>query len=460
MSKIDNRERIQELIEIVMSVAHGDYSVECKLTGENDDFDALAMGLNMMIDDLRNNIDLEKQNQKFKEINAELTKAKEKAQESDRLKSAFLSNMSHEIRSPMNAIMGFSALLGRGDTPPERTKEFYSYIENAGKQLLTLIEDIIDVSKIESNQLKVRKKIYKLDELLRQVFEIVEQDTKAFANKDIRLINNCKPHPDCYLKTDQVRFKQILINLLNNALKYTEKGKVEFGYELISKAKSKVVEIYVKDTGIGIPDDLKEVVFERFRQLHLDEFHEGTGLGLSITKGLVDLLDGDIRFSSEVNKGTIFHVAFPAFESKKTVVEKKGKAVKIEQLIDLSEYVIYIAEDRLDSYLYLVEILKPYGIKIKHVENGEQLIKLIKKQVPDMVLLDMHMPVKNGYKAIEEIRKMKYSFPVIAQTAYAMADERIKIMESGCDGYISKPINSSQLIREIKKHLSNRSKDN
>lgn len=454
MSKIDNKERIQELIEVVMSVARGDYSVECNLTGENDDFDALAMGLNMMIDDLRNNVDLEIQNQKFKEINAELTKAKEKAQESDRLKSAFLSNMSHEIRSPMNAIMGFSALLGRGDTPPERTKEFYGYIENAGKQLLTLIEDIIDVSKIESNQLKVRKKIYKLDDLLRQVFEIVEQDSKAFADKDIRLVNNCRPHPNCYLKTDQVRFKQILINLLNNAIKYTEKGEVEFGYELISKGKSKVIEIYIKDSGIGIPEDLKEVVFERFRQLHLNEFHEGTGLGLSITKGLVDLLDGDIRFVSEVNKGTIFHVTFPALKNNQSVVEKKEKAVQTEQHTDLSDFVIYIAEDRLDSYLYLVEILRPYGIQIKHAINGEQLINLVKKQKPDMVLLDMHMPVTNGYKAIEEIRKLNYNFPVIAQTAYAMADERMKILQSGCDGYISKPINASQLMREIKKHLS------
>lgn len=457
MKNFDNKERIQELIEVVMRVARGDYSVQCRLSGDNDDFDALAMGLNMMIDDLRNNIGLEKQNKKFKEINAELKKAKEKAQESDRLKSAFLSNMSHEIRSPMNAIMGFSALLGRGDTPPERTKEFYGYIENAGKQLLTLIEDIIDVSKIESNQLKVRKKPYKLDDLLHQVFEIVEQDTKIFANKNIRLVNKCKPNPDCFLNTDQVRFKQILINLLNNAIKYTDEGYVELGYKIISKKKSQLIEIYIKDTGVGIPDDLKEVVFERFRQLHLDEFHEGTGLGLSITKGLVDLLDGKIDFTSEVNKGTTFYITFSTLRNKKVLEEKQDDTKKADIPVDFSNYTIYIAEDRLDSYLYLVEILKPYGIQIKHVTNGEQLIELIKKQVPDMVLLDMHMPVKNGYKAIEEIRKLNYKFPVIAQTAYAMADERIKIMESGCDGYISKPINSGQLIREIKKHFAKNS---
>jgi signal transduction histidine kinase len=453
MDNLSDKERIHKLIDTVMKVAQGDYTVQNELSGKNDDLDALAMGLNMMIDDLRNNVDLEQQNKKIKAINAELKKAKEKAQESDRLKSSFLANMSHEIRSPMNAIMGFSALLGRSGTSPEKQKEFFSYIVNAGNQLLALIDDIIDISKIESNQLKIQKKTCNLNELLHQVFEIVKQNKKLKSKPHMQLILNCdKGQKDCYLDTDEVRFKQIFINLLNNAINFTETGYVELGYTLMKNQKKNLVQIHVKDTGVGIPKDSLNSIFERFRQIHLDRFQEGAGLGLSITQGLVDLLGGKISVESEIGKGSVFYITFPYFIKQKKQGREDIRNIP-DSLVDFSKYTIYVAENTVISYIYLEEILKPYGVRIRHAENGLELIDLIEKEIPDLVLLDIHMPVMNGYETIREIRKLKHTFPVVAQTAYATADEKAAILNSGCNGYISKPIDPDALIRELKKHL-------
>jgi len=448
-----DKERINKLLDTVMKVARGDYSVQNELSGESDDLDALAMGLNMMIDDLRNNVNLKSQNNRIRAINDELKKAKKKAQESDRLKSAFLANMSHEIRTPMNAIMGFSTMLRRSDISPEKQKKFYAHIENAGNQLMTLIDDILDLSKIESNQLKIHKYYCNVNDLLEQVFEIVKHNKRLIAKPDIQLVYHNGHYKDyCIVNTDQVRFKQIFINLMNNAIKFTEKGRVELGYSLLKKQNKDIVKLYVKDTGIGISDDLKDVIFERFRQVDNDQIQEGAGLGLSITKGLVDLLGGEISLESKSGTGTVFHVSFPCLIDQKNANKEKGNA-QMDLSPDLSDYTVYIAEDTLISYILLEEILEPFGIKMKQAENGKELIDLIEKQIPDLVLLDIRMPVMNGYEVMHEFRRRKYTFPVIAQTAYASDEERKQILNSGCKGYISKPVNPDMLIREIKKHL-------
>lgn len=440
-----------------MEVAKGNYSVQNEVSDKNDDLDALAMGLNMMIDDLRNNVDLKLQNRKIRKANDELKKAKEKAQESDRLKSAFLANMSHEIRSPMNAIMGFSAVLKKTSDLDEKHKKYFTYIENAGKQLLVLIDDIMDISKIESNQLHIDKKLYDLKDLLQQVFEIIKEDKKLETKPNLRLVLSCDINKDnCLINTDQVRFKQIFINLINNAIKFTDEGFIEVGYSLINQGKGYIVSLYVKDTGIGIPHDQQGSIFERFRQIHADRSQEGTGLGLSITKGLVDLLGGEINVESEPGKGSVFYINFPCLVKHVKDWETENKS-KTDASLILSDYLIYIAEDSAISYILLEEILNPHGIKIKHAKNGKELIELIEKQEPDLVLLDIHMPVMDGYETIREIRKRKYTFPVIAETSYAMADERTMILNSGCDGYIAKPINPDELILEIKKHLGRNS---
>jgi signal transduction histidine kinase len=453
MSEIFDKERIQNLIEVIMKVAQGDYTVQCNISQKNDEMDALGMGINMMIDDLQNNVDLKKQNRKMQALNHELRIAKEKAQESDHLKSAFLSNMSHEIRSPMNAIIGFTKLLSRPQLSPEKQLEYISYIRNSGEQLLALINDIIDVSKIESNQLTISKELCSINQLLKQVIEIIRQNKKLITNPEITLRTSLNTGEDYILNTDPVRFKQIFINLLNNAINFTERGYIELGYSLTSKDNQEYIKLFVKDTGLGIPKNQQDVIFERFRQIHNDRFQEGTGLGLSITKGLVDLLGGKIMLESDINKGSTFYVYFPYKQIKNSESPHITKQKK-QTSIDLTGYSIYIAEDRLESYILLEDILMPLGADIRQALNGKELLELIEEKEADLVLLDIHMPVLNGYDTIREIRKRHYNFPVIAQTAYAMSDEYKKILKSGCNDYVSKPIDPDELIELIKKHLN------
>lgn len=444
--------RLSELTETVMKVARGDYTVQNELSGRNDELDALAMGMNMMIDDLRNNADLESRNKEFEAINAELMKAKKKAQESDRLKSAFLSNMSHEIRTPLNAIMGFSALLSMDHSDPEKTGKYLSYIENSGKQLMAIIDDILDISQIDAAQLSIQKDYYNLIQLLDQVIEIIQQDKHYTSNPDLNLVCRYKEHKDiCHIYTDQVRFKQILLNLLTNALKFTDVGYIEVGISEMVKHGECFVEIYIRDSGVGIPYDLQDSIFDRFRQVHDNRFQEGTGLGLSICKGLVDILKGEIRVESTPGKGSVFYVGFPGIREMEFQKIRSGrKALPLE----LSGFLIYIAEDDDLSFYFLEAILSSYGPEIIRAQNGRQLIDLIEKQVPDLVLLDIKMPVMNGREVIKEIRERNYTFPVIAQTSYALSNERTDIINLGCDGYISKPIDPNEIIEQLARHLT------
>lgn len=312
MKSNEDSKRIEVILDAVMKVARGDFSQEVILSDNNDDLDALAMGVNMMIDDLRINFNIEEQNKKIIAINEELTIAKEKALESERLKSAFLANMSHEIRTPLNAIIGFTTILMHKENLSEKGRKYLSFVENAGNHLLELINDIIDLSIIDSNQLKIEKDYYNLGDLMKQVYEMICQDRRLLAKPDLRLVFNLNHEmKNCILETDQVRFRQIFINLITNAIKFTEKGSVEVGCNLKSKQEGDELTIYVKDTGKGIPVEMQEVIFERFRQVQGKDAHEGAGLGLSITKALVDNLGGSIWMNSEQGSGTVFYINFP-----------------------------------------------------------------------------------------------------------------------------------------------------
>lgn len=449
-----NKKRIQNLIEVVMQVATGNYDIQAELLGKNDDLDALAMGLNMMIEDLKNNLDLSNQNERMKQINIELEKATEKAKESDRLKSAFLANMSHEIRSPMNAIIGFASVLERDNISAEKKVLFYKYIKDSGHQLLGLIDDIIDVSKIESNQLKITRNDFLLKDLLMQVFEEIKQSNKLKQKNDLRLINSFSTDCSWVIYTDQVRFKQIITNLLNNAIKFTHKGFVELGSEILDNGNERLVRIFVKDTGIGIEEKDHQAIFERFKQAHFDTFQEGTGLGLNISKSLIEILGGRIELKSKLGEGAVFSVFFPVKLSNQSSQKMSVNIVQDDKRQTIEDKaVIYIAEDRYDSFLYLNELLQGFNFEIHHANNGAELLNLINKKIPDMVLLDMHMPMMNGYEAIRKIRAMNLKFPVIAQTAYAMSNDREQIINAGCDGYITKPIAASELLDEMHKYL-------
>jgi PAS domain S-box-containing protein len=389
---------------------------------------------------------------KIQEINLDLKKAKEQAEESDKLKSAFLANMSHEIRTPMNSILGFSEMLGTKELNPEKKERFILNITHSGEQLLRIIDDIIDISKIESNQLSLSLKNCDIDESINEVLENLE-------NSKIR-----KLKPDLYLKfipnkklksiifeSDSIRFRQILFNLISNAIKFTEYGGVEIGYKIVYYELNSFLQFYVKDTGIGISEENRKRIFERFIQADGSKIKEGTGLGLSITKAIVELLGGRIWVESTLCEGSVFYFELPfKLQKEDDELEKKPKTMKKK---DFEGAKIYIAEDDISSYLLLEEYLENTGAVLHHAQNGLKLLEMIKAEIPDLILLDINMPVLNGYQAIEKIRQSHPDLPVIAQTAYAMQNEKRAILEAGCNDYISKPIKKADLIDQISKLL-------
>ncbi|QGY43183.1 response regulator [Maribellus comscasis] len=376
---------------------------------------------------------------------------KERAEESDRLKSTFLANMSHEIRTPMNSILGFSNLLSDPDISPDKTQKYNQLIHLAGGQLMNIIDDIIDISKIELNQMKIKKAPMNVWQCITEILEI-QQNRIESLDKDL-LLNADVPaeYQRLLIESDELRVKQILNNLVGNAVKYTQKGSVTFGYRPKILDNKKVIEFFVKDTGRGIPPGDQEKIFGRFAQAENVDFKEGTGLGLSITKGLLELLEGKIWLKSEAGKGSKFYFTLPYNES--TVKNKNKPSASI--VSDLTGKTIYIAEDDTFSFYYLAELLKPTHIKIRKAVNGKELLDLIREKTPDLVLLDINMPVMDGYEAIQKIRKTQPNLPVIAQTAYAMAEEQQKCINLGCNDYIAKPIKKDRFFYLLNTYLKN-----
>jgi signal transduction histidine kinase len=386
----------------------------------------------------------------------ELTGAKKKAEESDKLKSAFLANMSHEIRSPMNAILGFGELLKKQDLTPEQRNGYINIIQSKGNQLLHLINDIIDLSKIESNTIVVNPEPFILnrliDELMVSYKRTLNVEEKALAVKLV--FNKGLSDKNSLVKTDINRLKQILSNLLDNAVKFTPKGEITMGYELIE---SNLLKFYVKDTGTGIPIDQQSIIFERFRQVCDDKdiLSRGTGLGLSIVKNMVELLGGEIWVQSKLNEGTQFYFTLP-FHS---VLNGShiDEPIKMENMNDINwqEKTVLLAEDDDDNYLFLKELLKVTGITILRARDGQEVLEIAlgTRQI-DLILMDVKMPVINGYEAALQIKKIKKYIPIIAQTAYAMEDDRKKAMAALCDDYISKPIEIDKLLFLLTKYLN------
>jgi PAS domain S-box-containing protein len=381
----------------------------------------------------------------------EIRDALEKAEESDKLKSAFLANISHEIRTPLNGILGFTGMLEKPEISVEKRQQFVQYIQSSGNQLLKIISDIVDLSKIETGQVEIMNHKTNLNSFFGNLLSQVEQE-KITANKqDIQIIMNLgSEKPDFEAELDNIRLKQILDGLLNNALKFIKKGKIEFGYSIQS---SEMLQFYVKDTGIGISKEKQEVIFNRFRQED-DSFTRkfgGTGLGLSICKGLIELMGGKIWVESEKEKGTAFFFTLPCRIVNKEKIPQK--TVTPEKKYNWQDKTLLIVEDETIMVEYLKIILDKTGINIHYAKNGQEAIEKCKLPDIDLVLMDIRLPVMNGYDATRIIRSTRADLPIIAQTANALPQDRVLALESGCNDFITKPVDRVQLLDLIDQYL-------
>lgn len=383
-----------------------------------------------------------------KKIEIDLKEALKKATESDRLKSAFLATMSHELRTPLNAIIGFSGLINE-NLPMDSVISFAKTVNSSGEDLLTIVEDLFDITLIESGTSTIRNREVNLHTMLKELCEFVKIE-QYNSNKSNLELNHTIPHgaKDLFINTDQPKLNQILTNLLKNAIKFTEDGHIKYGYEINSVNDKSMLKFYVEDTGIGIHKDKHELIFDMFRQgddSHTRRFG-GTGIGLSIAKRLVQFLGGEMWLESEVGKGSVFYFTIP-YEEIEQIDVKSNEEIIQEKYNILKEKTILIVEDDETSYEYLKVVLEEYGTNIIWAKDGKSSIVYCKENPNiDMVLMDINMPEMNGYEATKEIKKFSPNLPVIAQTAFAIAGDREKAIDAGCDDYISKPIDRNELL--------------
>ena len=378
----------------------------------------------------------------------ELVNAKERAEESDRLKTAFLQNMSHEIRTPLNGIIGFSKLLLTENISSSDIEEFTNIIISSGHRLIEIVNNILDISKILTGQVTVQLQPL----LLNDVFHDMQAFFEVSANDNqIELCYDNNGSDNTTILTDETKLRQILTNLIYNSIKFTHSGKINFGYEVVEN----YVMIYVKDTGIGIPEENHEKVFERFVQSEqtLARNYEGAGLGLSICKGLVELLGGRIWLDSTFGKGTTMSFILPY-----TIENDINDLIikKDDKMPDTLSGKILIVEDDNISEKYLTILLENSGLNIIQANNGLEAFECVRNTPDiDLILMDMRMPVMDGMTATKMIKKIRPDIPIIAQTAYSFSNEKEQILSIGCDDYISKPIEPGKLFVLLEKYLKN-----
>jgi len=381
-----------------------------------------------------------------KNINVDLKKALKKAQESDRLKSAFLANMSHEIRTPMNGIIGFSELFLNPDLSYHQRNEYAEIVINSSKRLLNIVNDILDISKIEAGVVQLNYEKTSINELLSDI-EVFYKPIADENNLKLTCVKSLK-NIDSYITIDKTKLNQVLTNLITNAFKFTDEGEVEYGYKLIDK----MLCFYIKDTGKGIDKELHNKIFDRFVQADGDyeKHNKGTGLGLAISKKFIELFGGEIWLTSN-NMGTTVYFTIPY---NKVNAPNRTKLVEKNNLIKENNraITILVAEDEVYNLLYINELFSKSGFQIIEANNGLEAVEIVKNNPEiDLVLMDIKMPIMNGKDAMIEIKKNRPQLPVIALSAFAMESDREIALSKGFDNYLSKPIDKKELFKLIDK---------
>lgn len=383
----------------------------------------------------------------------ELIRAKEKAEESDRLKSAFLSNMSHEIRTPMNGILGFTSLLKSPQLSGEKMEQYIQVIEKSGARMLSTINDIIDISRIEAGQVEVLESTVLVNKVLEDLYDFFSNEAKekgleliytpTFTSKAMKVL------------TDQHKLEGVLTNLIKNAIKYTERGTVTLSCVPKIEQDSEYLEFSVTDTGIGIAPHRIDAVFNRFEQADIEDVrvYQGSGLGLAIAKSYVEMLGGSIRVTSQERIGSTFSFTLPYAGS--LALQEQKESETLENASNLfCEKILIVAEDDEISQLFLETILTSHFRQVIYVASGRETINACREHPEvDIILMDIKMPDIDGYEATRQIRQFNKKVRIIAQTAFGLSGDKEKALAAGCDDYISKPINKEELFEKIQKCL-------
>jgi len=401
-------------------------------------------------------LNLETENKKLEK---ELHKTREIALRSDKLKSAFLANMSHAIRTPMNAIIGFSELIGMDSVKSITKLEYSRIINEKGQQLLSLIDDLIEISRIESGKLELSYTPINLDEFMNEIFSsILQKKLKAGKDQVDLIVEKNSQEGFGQIQSDPGRIQQILNNILVFSIRNTSKGSIKFGYTIKDP---KTIEFYVVDSGIGLNKDDQKIIFDYFWQFE-DITHQhiaDNDLALTIAKNLVELLGGKISLNSELNKGNEFFFTLP--------IEKPEKAgeILLAEIVFQTETgrlepnwknkVILVVEDDEVNYQFIEALLEKTQVQLLHAENGNQALELCKTiNKIDLILMDIKLPERNGYQITREIKSFRNEIPIIAQTAFQVNEVRKKCLDAGCEDVISKPVEIELILQIINKHLS------
>lgn len=371
-----------------------------------------------------------------------LRAAEKKAIDSDDIKTAFIQNISHEIRTPMNGIVGYANLLDDPNLSNAQRGEYLNTITKSSAQLLNIVNEILDISLIHSKNVKTEEHKTHLNNLLDEVFysikPLIKKNVFFFLRKELA-------DSECYVLIDDMKIKQILNSLLNNAIKFTEKGDIQFGYTL----KKDKLEFFVKDTGIGLSDESQKLLFNSFQKGKTDDkkIYLGLGLGLAICKGYLDILKGNIWVESEIGIGSTFYFNIPY----KAVKQEDKTPIPVTN--NLNNLTILVVEDEEINYLYIKEVLSDTGIHVHRAINGKEAVELCKTNFEiGLILMDIKMPIMDGFEATKKIKELRPTIPIIVQTAFASSEERERMNIAGCSDYISKPFKKEKLLKIIKRY--------